>query len=275
MVALTQAMGPGQVMAGLRRAGARPEVQGGAPGLAVALGGLGLTLEDLVGVYAAIANGGTRVDLHWAQGATPGFVPQVVMGDVASWHVADILLETPRPAGVRGTGIAFKTGTSYGHRDAWALGFDGRHVVGVWMGRADGTAVPGAFGGDLAAPVLFAAFQRVRPQADPIRPPPPATLLLTNAQLPVPLQRFGPRNAQAQGDGPLIAFPPDGAVVEGDSLIARVEHGTAPFTWLANGLPVATGHARQMEFDALGRGFSALTVIDSAGRTAQARVELR
>jgi len=275
VVALTQAMGPGQVMAGLRRAGARPEVQGGAPGLAVALGGLGLTLEDLLGVYAAIANGGTRVDLHWMQGASPGFSPQVVMGDVAAWQVADILLETPRPAGVRGTGIAFKTGTSYGHRDAWALGFDGRHVVGVWMGRADGTAVPGAFGGDLAAPVLFAAFQRVKPQADPIRPPPPATLLLSNAQLPLPLQRFGPRDVQTQGDGPQIAFPPDGAVVEGDSVTARVEYGTAPFTWLANGLPVATGHARQMEFDMLGRGFSALTVIDSAGRAAQARIELR
>lgn len=274
VVALTQAMGPGQVMAGLRRAGATPQLQGGQPGLAIALGGMGMTLEDLVAVYAAIANGGTRVGLHWLQGQVGAGVPHVVMGDVAAWQVADILLETPRPAGVRGTGIAFKTGTSYGHRDAWALGFDGRHVVGVWMGRADGTAVPGAFGGELAAPVLFAAFQRLKPQADPIRPPPAATLLLSNAQLPQPLQRFGQQSTGA-ADGPRIAFPPDGAIVEGGSLVARVEDGTAPFTWLANGLPVATGHDRRLLFEDLGPGFSSITVIDTTGRAARAGFELR
>ena len=275
VVSLLEAMGPQHLIAGLRRAGADPVLPGGRPGLAIALGGLGLTLEDLVGVYAMLGNAGTAVDLRWSGDSTAGFLPHQVMGDVAAWQVADILLETPRPIGVTGTGIAFKTGTSYGHRDAWAMGFDGRHVIGVWMGRADGTPVPGAFGGELAAPVLFAAFERLKIRIDPTPAPPPATLLLSNAQLPLPLQRFRPRGESLVDGGPQIAFPPDGAVVEGDVLMVRVREGLAPFTWLANGAPVLTSHAREVLLDDLGPGFSAVTVIDAAGRAARTRIELR
>ena len=56
--------------------------------------------------------------------------------------------------------IAFKTGTSYGYRDAWAVGFDGRVTIGVWVGRPDGTPVPGMVGRASAAPILFDAFAR-------------------------------------------------------------------------------------------------------------------
>lgn len=275
VVSLLEAMGPQHLISGLRRAGADPVLPGGRPGLAIALGGLGLTLEDLVAVYAMLGHGGTAVDLRWSGDETARFLPHKVMGDVAAWQIADILLQTPRPIGVTGTGIAFKTGTSYGHRDAWAMGFDGRHVVGVWMGRADGTPVPGAFGGELAAPVLFAAFERLKTRIDPIPPPPPATLLLSNAQLPLPLQRFRPRGESVTDGGPQIAFPPDGAVVEGSVLMVRVREGLAPFTWLANGAPVLTSHAREVLLDDLGPGFSAVTVIDAAGRAARTQIELR
>ncbi len=274
-VALTDAMGPQHLIAGLHRAGAVPVVPGGKPGLAIALGGIGLTLEDLMRLYVAIGNHGQSVDLRWNSVETPGFSPARVLGDVAAWEIADILLQVPRPAGVTGTGIAYKTGTSYGHRDAWAIGFDGRHVVGVWMGRADGTPVPGAFGGELAAPVMFAAFARVKTRIDPISAPPPATLLLPTAQLPLPLQRFRPRGEVIASDGPRIAFPPDGAVIEGADLIAKVRDGIAPFTWLANGAAVGTTYNRQIDLSNLGAGFSAITVIDGRGQTAQARVELR
>ena len=142
----------------------------------------------------------------------------------------------PRAAGAAPRNeLAYKTGTSYGHRDAWAVGFDGRYVVGVWMGRADGTPVPGAFGGDLAAPVMFAAFQRIGRRRSPCPPPPPATLLVANAELPRPLQRFDGRGAEVAAGAPQIAFPPDGAVVEGAALMVRVRDGAGPFTWLANG----------------------------------------
>ncbi|MFG5384434.1 penicillin-binding protein 1C [Yoonia sp. R2-816] len=272
-VAITQALGPHHLLAGLRHAGADPQVPGGAPGLAVALGGVGVTLEDLVRLYAAIGNGGTAVDLRWYDDATPGFAPRSVINRAAAWHIADILLDAPRPPNVQGTGIAFKTGTSYGHRDAWALGFDGRHVVGVWMGRPDGTPVPGAFGGDLAAPVLFDAFARIKPQVDQISPPPHETLMLPTAQLPRHLQQFGA--AEVATNTPRIAFPPDGAVLEDGLLTLKVRDGRAPYVWLANGQPVARTHRTQVDIDAPGVGFSSLTVIDADGQSARAQVTLR
>jgi penicillin-binding protein 1C len=275
VVSLTQALGPQQLVAGLQRAGADPQIPGGRPGLAVALGGVGLTLEDLMRLYAAIGNGGQAVDLHWRIDAARIASQPRVMNDVAAWQVADILLGVPRPIGVSGTGIAYKTGTSYGHRDAWAIGFDGRHVVGVWMGRADGTPVPGAFGGELAAPVMFEAFERLKTRIDPIPPPPPATLLLPTAQLPLPLQRFRPPGVAVDATRPEIAFPPLGAVLEGPVVTVKVRLGTAPFTWLANGLPVLTTRAREAVIDGLGIGFSSLTVIDAEGRAAETRIELR
>lgn len=275
VVSLTQALGPHQLIAGLRRAGAAPDVPGGKPGLAVALGGVGLTLEDLVRLYAAIAGGGTAVDLHWRSGPRDPVPAARVMGEVAAWQVADILLDVPRPIGVRGTGIAYKTGTSYGHRDAWAIGFDGRHVVGVWMGRADGTPVPGAFGGELAAPVMVEAFERLKPRIDPIPPPPAETLLLPTAQLPLPLQRFREPGSIIDANRPEIAFPPNGAVLEGDAVIVKVRLGTPPFIWLANGAPAVRTHSREAVIHGLGSGFSALTVIDAMGRAAVVRIELR
>ncbi len=273
-VSLTEALGPDHLIAALRRAGAEPAFPGGNPGLAVALGGLGLTLEDLVATYGAIANRGTAIDLRATPAPTPGFVAQEVLTRASAWQVADILTGTPRPRGVRGAGIAFKTGTSYGHRDAWAMGFDGRYVIGVWMGRADGTPVPGAFGADRAAPVLFDVFQRLG-RVTPLPPPPPETIILATERLPAHLQRFRPPGVLTAENGPRIAFPPDGALVEGESVTVRVADGLAPFTWLANGAPVATTRTRELALDDLGPGFSSLTVIDAAGRSARAQIELR
>lgn len=273
VVAVLQAIGPHHLIAALRSSGSDPQVPGGVPGLAIALGGVGLSLDDMTGLYASIAQGGIAVDLRHRPDPTTGFAPRRVMGDVAAWQVGDILREVPRPSGVQGTGIAFKTGTSYGHRDAWAIGFDGRHVVGVWIGRADGTPVPGVFGGDLAAPVLFDAFARLG-QVTPLPSPPPDTLLLPTARLPQPLRQFAHYGAKQTG-GPRIAFPPDGALIEGESLSAKVRDGQAPFTWLANGVPVGSGHSREIALQDVGPGFSALTVIDAAGRTARTAFELR
>ncbi len=274
VVSITQDMGPWHLMTGMRRAGMAPEVPGNIPGLAVALGGVGVSLHELVQLYAGIARGGEAVNLHWVDTEQPQ-AGQRIMGPVAAWQIADILLQAPRPIGVRGVGIAYKTGTSYGHRDAWAIGFDGRHVIGVWMGRADGTAVPGAFGGDLAAPIMFQAFARLKSKIDPIAAPPPETLLLPTSQLPLPLQRFRPADALIAQDGPVIAFPPDGAELEGISVTAKVTEGRGPFTWLANGRPVLTTHAREVDLGHLGAGFSSLTVIDANGLSDRAQVALR
>ncbi|MGL6209069.1 MAG: penicillin-binding protein 1C, partial [Paracoccaceae bacterium] len=108
----------------------------------------------------------------------------------------------------------------------------------------------------------------------------PATLLVSNKQLPQPLQQFRPRNAafeEAEG-APAVAFPPDGAEVEllEGGLMVRVEGGQAPFTWMVDGAPVALSmRARQAMLADLGRGFVTLSVIDAAGRSARAKVRLR
>ncbi len=279
VIKLTEALGPANLMSSLRRAGMRPVVPGGKPGLAVALGGLGVTLSDMTQLYAGLANGGRPRPLSWRRDTNPSENARNLISPMAAWHVADILSGLAPPPNAPRNRLAYKTGTSYGHRDAWALGFDGEHVVGVWMGRADGTPVPGAFGGDLAAPVLFEVFSRIKPELTPLRTPPPETLIVSNAELPLPLQRFRGRNAlfQKPKDAPSVAFPPDGSSVDIDDgfLVVKVRDGVAPFTWLANGKPfeVAT-YERQSILENLGAGFITLSVIDAKGRSARANISL-
>jgi penicillin-binding protein 1C len=231
-----------------------------------------------VSLYAALARGGVAVPLrHTGDAATEG---QRVISAVAAWQATDILAGLPPPPGAPQNRLAYKTGTSYGHRDAWAIGYDGRHVVGVWLGRADGTSVPGAFGADLAAPVLFEAFARLKPRLDPQPAPPPATLLVSNAELPRPLQHFRPRDAafQAAADAPTVVFPRDGTEVERmpEGLMLRVQGGTAPFTWLLDGTPVKIAERRAETLIAAPEaGFVTLSVIDAEGRSSRVRIRLR
>ena len=279
VVALTEALGPARLLTALDKAGVHYDLPAGQPGLAIALGGIGVTLQDMVQLYAAIARGGATLPLRWRTD-TPHEEGQRMLATTSAWFVGDILAGLAPPPGAPQNRLAYKTGTSYGHRDAWAIGYDGRHVIGVWMGRPDGTPVPGVFGADLAAPVLFQAFSRLKPALDPQPPAPPATLLVANAQLPQPLQRFRSRSAafEAAADGPAVAFPPDGAEVEllPAGLLAKVEGGIAPFTWRANGAPVALSlRDRAVMLPGLGQGFVTLSVIDAAGRSARATVRLR
>jgi penicillin-binding protein 1C len=279
VVELTEALGPAKLVSAMQKAGMQPVFPGDQPGLAIALGGVGVTLNDMVQLYAAIARGGVVRPLSYRQDAE---VPegQRVVSEVAAWEVGDILAGLAPPPGAPSNRLAYKTGTSYGHRDAWAIGFDGTHVIGVWMGRADGTPVPGAFGADVAAPVLFQAFNRLKGKLDPQPPAPASTLLVANAELPLPLQRFRSRSAvfEADANAPAVAFPPDGAEVEllASGLKVKVAGGTAPFTWLADGVPVIVGmEAREAMLALPGSGFVTLSVIDAKGRSARSEVRLR
>ncbi|WP_116084952.1 penicillin-binding protein 1C [Tropicimonas sp. IMCC34011] len=271
-VALTEAVGPARLLAHLRRAGASPRLPGGEPGLAVALGGVGLSLEDLVRLYGALGRGGREMPLSYGT-AVPS-QGREVLPEGAAWQVGHILSGIAPPPAAPRIRLAYKTGTSYGHRDAWAIGYDGRHVIGVWLGRPDGTPVPGAFGGDLAAPILFEAFGRLKPRTDPL-PQPPSSVLL-GPDLPAPLRRFGAEGGP-EADAPQLSFPRDGTEIEAEGLLVlKVRDGTPPFTWLAGGAPVATGeHRRETVIDAPGPGFLSLSVIDAEGRAARAEVFLR
>lgn len=278
VVRLTREIGPAQLWASLRRSGAQPRLPGGKPGLAISLGGVGTSLQDLVQLYGGIAAGGQGLRLRMDQTAAVETLPRI-LSPVAAWQLGDILRGLAPPAGARAGVLAYKTGTSYGHRDAWAIGWDGQHVIGVWMGRADGTPVPGAFGGELAAPVLFEAFGRLKPELGEFAPPPPETLIVTAAELPPPLRRFRPRDAvfvEAAG-APHLLFPPSGArlALEGGPLVIKLRGGTAPFALLADGRVLAKGQRRrEFEVPSPGAGFSQLVVVDGAGHRASVAVEI-
>ena len=281
-VAVLDAVGPATLLARLRRAGLAPSLpRDEAPGLALALGGLGLSLTDLVTLYSAMARGGKPVPLA-LQGETESAVALApVLSLRAAWHVGDILAGQPAPGGRGATGpaIAWKTGTAWGYRDAWAIGFDGRHTVGVWLGRADAGAVPGLTGASAAAPLLFEAFARLEGVPAPL-PPRPADLPdLSHSDLPPGLRRFRP---QPDAAGPRIASPPDGAVVDlglvgaAAQLGVRVDGGRAPFVWLRDGqvLP-ADPFARTLLVPVAEPGFVRITVIDATGAAARSELLLR
>ncbi len=209
------------------------------------------------------------------------------MEPAAAWMVGDVLQGAPTPENTVGGQIAFKTGTSYGYRDAWAVGYDGATTISVWVGRPDGAAVPGVVGRTAAAPILFEAFQRLGPQRKALPPAPPGTLIARTNALPVALQRFRPHGlpevaSTAKGDtAPAIAFPPDGARIDLEGAMAeaalslKVLGGTPPFTWLVDGVPVAANEFRRDAFwDQPGRGFARLSVIDARGLTASARIRI-
>ncbi len=275
-VTILSEIGPHQMLSAMGRAGMDVSLpEGEEPGLAIALGGLGTTMEDLMALYAGIARGGTAVPLHWREG--DGAEGQRILSETSAWYLGDVLSEVTPPPNAPRIGLSYKTGTSYGHRDAWAFGFDGRHVVGVWMGRADGASVPGAFGADLSAPLLFEAFSRINERTTPRRAPPPGALTLTNAQLPETLRHFDLLGDLASVTGPNITFPPEGAVLAyqpGFPVVARVADGTPPFTWLWNGAPIATGwRDREIALEAT-IGFGELTVIDAEGLAERRAVEV-
>lgn len=277
VVALTSELGPARLMAALKRAGVASKLPGQAPpGLAVALGGVGVTPMDLTALYAGIANLGSSVPLHVAAHRMKA-APERIVSPQAAWQVTNILSDMPVPPNAPRLRLPYKTGTSYGHRDTWAVGYDGQHVVTVWMGRPDGTPVPGAFGADMAAPILFEVFGRIKPRLDPLPPPPAGTLLLAHDLLPAPLRRFTPRQAAAV-PGPELAFPPNGAIVElaQGPLAVKIREGTPPFTVLANGSPlVVAAPARDQLLDIEGPGHVTLSVIDGHGQSARAEIELR
>lgn len=276
VVLLTEALGPAKLLAAMRRAGMSPVLKGDEPGLAISLGGVGVSLTDMVQLYAALARGGVALPLRYTGEGAEG---QRMVSAVAAWQVGDILAGLPPPPGAPANRLAYKTGTSYGHRDAWAIGYDGRYVVGVWMGRADGTPVPGAFGADTAAPVLFQAIGRIGRALTPLPPAPKAALLVSNAELPQPLRRFRSRAAAFEVAGaPVVTFPPEGAEVErlDGAILLKLRGGRAPFTVLADGVPLRTGlRAREALLPMASAGFVTLSVVDAEGRSSRVRLWLR
>ena len=246
-VALLDGIGPARFAASLRSAGAAPVLPRGVDAsLPLALGGAGTNLRDMVGLYAALGDGGRAGALRFTPGQGAG---APVLEARAAAAVAGVLVQDFPGGGPRG--VAWKTGTSWGGRDAWALGFDGRHVAGVWVGRPDGTPIPGLTGRDAALPVLaklFALLPEAPLERTPSRPDTPVAAL---------------------GSDPLrLIFPPPGAVLaEGAGpVVLRVAGGRRPLTFLVDGAPLAPAAARrELGWLPPGPGFYRIAIMDAEG----------
>jgi penicillin-binding protein 1C len=268
------------------------------PTLAIALGGIGMRMQDLAMLYASLANGGEAVQLKLRRDARQrvalsprlrdGGKTRRLLTPVAAWYVADILKDAPPPASFKGGRIAYKTGTSYGYRDAWAIGYDGRHTIAVWVGRPDGAATANLTGRTAAAPILFDAFARITERRVALPPPPPGVVVASGADLPPPLKRF-----REAGDEPAalagkflepnvaIAFPPDRAELDveeqdGGPVVLKAEGGALPLTWLVDGAPIPSDpHRREVAWTPAGQGFVKFSVIDAKGRVDRVTVRLK
>jgi penicillin-binding protein 1C len=287
-VAVLDRIGASRFSARLDQAGGSLVLpQGEVPGLAMGLGGVGVRLSDLVALYAGLARQGTTVPLieRVADGEEAA-IPRRLLDPAAAWYVGSILIGTPPPENAAGGRIAFKTGTSYGYRDAWAVGFDGKRTIGVWVGRPDGAPVPGLVARVAAAPILFDAFARTGKLPVPLPPAPKGALIAATGKLPPPLQRFRPGTLAGEGSEPQlrIMFPPNGARLElasdasgkPDPIALKVTGGAGPLTVLVNGLPLeAAAGRRTLFFEPDGPGFVRLTVMDGRGATDSVVVRLQ
>jgi penicillin-binding protein 1C len=278
-VALLERVGASRLSSRLKQAGAnlvlpKDEV----PGLAMGIGGVGVTLQDLAQLYSGLARlGSTRPLREIVNAKDDQREPMRLMDQVAAWQVGNVLIGTPPPENAAHNRIAFKTGTSYGYRDAWSVGFDGRITIGVWVGRPDGAPVPGLVGRTAAAPILFDAFARTGKIPAALPKAPKGALVASNAKLPLPLRRFRPVGELVRTGGeqaPHIQFPLNGSRIDVDrsggpqlsAMPVKVAGGVLPLTMLVNGVSVGEiDSRRQRLLDPPGPGFARLTVIDATG----------
>jgi penicillin-binding protein 1C len=287
-VSALDAIGARRFAAALAFAGAdlsMPLTSDDETGLAIALGGAGLTVRELALLYAALGDDGRALPIRWLKSETAAFdlkknPATQIMSAQSAREIVRILGSGPTPEGrmpavltQEAPVIAFKTGTSYGYRDAWAAGVGNGYAVVVWLGRADGAPRPGVTGREGSLPVLFDVFDAIS-RISPGRPSgPPLREGDMQEAPPAPLVRFERNNAP-----PHILFPPNNAEVWSDSehrsfVLAAEGHGR--LSWYVDGQPLRRNAAGDTVWRPTEAGFYDLSVVDPAGRAASSRVRVK
>lgn len=136
-------------------------------GLSMILGGCGATLEELTGLYSIFADSGVYVRPKYIWDSTRGAGTKI-LSPAATFMINETLSKVNRPdfplnwqSTIHLPKIAWKTGTSYGRRDAWSIGYNQRYTVGVWVGNFSGLGVPELSGANVATPLLFTVFNTI------------------------------------------------------------------------------------------------------------------
>jgi penicillin-binding protein 1C len=232
-------------------------------GLALALGGTGLSARDLAVLYTALGNGGEAGPLRFKADAPEGDTYRLVTEDTAE-ELVDALRGAPVPRGfanMSGIGrIAYKTGTSYGFRDSWAAGLAGEYVIIVWTGRPDGAPRPGSTGRGSSAPLLFdiaAPFADVRRDG-------------RGTDAPSALQTV----AAQTDNGPIILFPSSGTeVIHTDRGMSISVDSELPVQLFVSGEPVPRQGGLAV-WKPEEPGFYRVSAIDTEGRSANADIRV-
>lgn len=244
-------------------------------GLAIALGGAGVTLNDLAVGYAALANGGLAQGLRWKETDPEQATVPLMSQDIAN-DLTDILRQAPTPGGrvpawlaEKAPSIAYKTGTSYGFRDAWAAGYTDQWTIVVWVGRPDGAPREGQTGRIAAAPLLFDVFNAL-PQID--------------SRLDFERDQAAPKGLSSvddyTADGPQILFPPHetellanqfGPKSRGFTFSARTETGEARF--FVDGQPISEENGLSI-WRPETPGFYRVEAIDAFGRKSVSEISV-
>ena len=270
-VSVLDRLGPNRLMSVLETAGvniSKNNADDKDAGLAIALGGTGMTLNDIAMIYAGIANEGKVRPLRWDDESRThkGYA---VMSPKAAHSITKSLTQSPTPRGhvphwlsQENAPIAYKTGTSYGFRDAWAAGFTKEWTVVVWVGRPDGAPRLGQTGRKAAAPMLFDIFSFLPHQASQSK-------FEKRDEAPTGLSRFNDK------DGPQILFPPDGADIyspdfglKSRGFTLSVQSDQA-LTYYINGKRLSSNHWKPET-----EGFYTVSVRNESGQEAMSKVRI-
>lgn len=265
-VTALQQVGAARFSAALSAAGPKARGRVGdttGEGLALALGGTGLSARDLAVLYTALGHGGEAGPLRFKPDAPTGQTYRLMTEDTASAMI-DALRGAPVPKGfanMSGIGrIAYKTGTSYGFRDSWAAGLAGDYVIIVWTGRPDGAPRPGATGRGSSAPLLFdiaAPFTAVKRD-------------VATADAPSALQKV----AAQTDEGPIILFPASGTeVLHSPRGLSISVDSELPVQLFVSGQPIERADGLAV-WTPETPGFYRVSAIDTKGRSTNADIRV-